>query len=186
MRRRVIPKTLKNASQKLLASASSDFALSHSLENSTARARISFQLNGMSREPTRDTHCVDFRQHGTRLLRSYSPLYAPSRPIARGRARRRRRTPAAEVLRAERGRRRRPVTCISLALSQLGQGARPREGMAPRRAASGSTGRPARNPEQSAFACSGSPARVLVNRECPRLDSSKLSPPETTPPSAPP
>ncbi|MDD5396620.1 MAG: hypothetical protein PHW24_01015 [Candidatus Moranbacteria bacterium] len=42
-RLRVIPKTLKNPSQKDLASASSDFSFSHSLENSIALDFISFQ-----------------------------------------------------------------------------------------------------------------------------------------------
>ena len=45
--RRVIPKILKNSSQKVLASASSLISFSHSLENTVARRFISFQLSGM-------------------------------------------------------------------------------------------------------------------------------------------
>src|SRR5580658_6204159 len=47
MRLRVMPKTLKNESQNVLASASSEVSSSNSLENVMARARISFQLSGI-------------------------------------------------------------------------------------------------------------------------------------------
>ena len=47
MRRRVMPKTLKKASQKDFASASSEDSSFHSREKAVALARISFQDKGM-------------------------------------------------------------------------------------------------------------------------------------------
>jgi hypothetical protein len=48
IRRRAMPNTLKNESQKVLASASSEDSFSNSFENVMARERISFQLRGMA------------------------------------------------------------------------------------------------------------------------------------------
>jgi len=44
----VMPNTLKKASQKLLASASSDDSSAHSFENVRAFVLISFQLSGIT------------------------------------------------------------------------------------------------------------------------------------------
>lgn len=46
-RRRVMPKTLKNPSQKDFASVSSEASVAHSSEKAIARTRISFQEWGM-------------------------------------------------------------------------------------------------------------------------------------------